>query len=490
MSIVNTVLLKSNRQIKINFNGGDLSSDAGLLLIKEFAAKIGFDKLIKKKFKTNDKSVRIHKDDENLMQMIYQIISAYFEDDCADELTFDPVFNAILEKDSLASQPTLSRFFNRMDEDTLMQFDDIDRSLRDIIYSIKCPEHMLLDLDSTLFGTYGRQEGEGFNFHYRAHGYHPLLCYDGLTGDLLKAELRDGTLHCSNGAGKFMESLLQEYIERGIKTYLRGDSGFSTLRYYDEIGLLKPTKLTESGYRLYDNKALEQLQEIMFFRELEIPLMDIKKIMENPNYDKEQVLLAQKSFLERKRNRLNGIIELITDVMKGVNTMSFEAFNNDDIQKMLDHTLETMSKEALDEQVAKYGSKEKYREYLASGFANEQAMADLVKWYGSKEKAMEAILQSTGKADESKPEQDENDKIYKQFMSAKKENNDQLAKEAVVMLAENYKKLFHLDNARNILLDLAKEYLAHEKLAEAADKQYGAGCAEYIGKTIQMYYGI
>lgn len=52
-----------------------------------------------------------------------------------------------------------------------------------------------------------------------------------------------------------------------------------TLRYYDEIGLLKPTELTEAGYRLYDNKALEKLQEIMFFRELEIPLIDIKKIM-------------------------------------------------------------------------------------------------------------------------------------------------------------------------------------------------------------------
>ena len=125
-------------------------------------------KLIKKKFKTNDTSVRFHKDDENLMQMIYQIISAYFEDDCADELTLDPVFNAILEKNSLASQPTLSRFFNRMDEDTLLQFDDIDKSFRDIIYSIKCPEHMLLDLDSTLFGTYGNQEGEGFNFHYQS----------------------------------------------------------------------------------------------------------------------------------------------------------------------------------------------------------------------------------------------------------------------------------------------------------------------------------
>ena len=120
-----------------------------------------------------------------------------------------------------------------MDEDTLMQFDDIDKNLRDIIYSIKRPEHVLLDLDSTLFDTYGRQEGEGFNFHYQAHGYHPLLCYDGLTGDLLKAELRNGTLHCSNGADKFMGSIFQEYLERGIKTYLRGDRGFFSPKLYE-----------------------------------------------------------------------------------------------------------------------------------------------------------------------------------------------------------------------------------------------------------------
>ena len=67
-----------------------------------------------------------------------------------------------------------------------------------------------------------------------------------------------------------------------------------TLRYYDEIGLLKPTRLTDAGYRLYDNKALERLQEIMFFKELEFSLADIKQIMENPGYDKEQTLLTQK----------------------------------------------------------------------------------------------------------------------------------------------------------------------------------------------------
>lgn len=152
-----------------------------------------------------------------------------------------------------------------------------------------------------------------------------------------------------------------------------------TLRYYDEIGLLKPTELTEAGYRLYDNKALERLQEIMFFRELEIPLTDIKKIMDNPDYDKEQILAVQKALLEQKRNRPNGIIELITDVIKGVNTMSFGAFNNEDVQKMVDHTLKCMSKENLDMQIQKYGSEEKYKEYLISGFANEQAAADLLK---------------------------------------------------------------------------------------------------------------
>lgn len=246
-----------------------------------------------------------------------------------------------------------------------------------------------------------------------------------------------------------------------------------TLRYYDEIDLLKPTELTEAGYRLYDNKALEKLQEIMFFRELEIPLIDIKKIMDNPNYDKEQALLAQKSLLEQKRNRLNGIIELITDVMKGVNTMSFGAFSNKEVQKMVNHTLECMTKESLDEQVQKYGSMEKYKEHLVSGFANEQAMADLLKWYGSKEKAMEAVMQSTGSGEEIKQEQDENTKIYKQFMAAKEAGNMDMAHSAVEMLAENYKTMFALDNARNILLDLAKEYLQREKLAEITDSQFG-----------------
>jgi len=75
MDILNTISLESNSQIKINFDGGDLSSDAGLLLFKEFLFKIGAVRLVNRMFKTNDNaSFRIHKDDTNLRQVIYQFL--------------------------------------------------------------------------------------------------------------------------------------------------------------------------------------------------------------------------------------------------------------------------------------------------------------------------------------------------------------------------------------------------------------------------------
>ena len=152
MNSLSDTVLKSNKYLKINFNGGDLSSDGGMLLIKEFAAKIGLIKQVKKLFKTNDLAgSRVHTDPDNLMQMVYQIIASYFEDDCADELKTDPVLAAILEKESLASQPTISRFWNRMDEDTLSQLEQIEAKMRETVYAVKPPEFMLFDLDTTPF---------------------------------------------------------------------------------------------------------------------------------------------------------------------------------------------------------------------------------------------------------------------------------------------------------------------------------------------------
>ena len=266
MSIVNTLSLESNRQIKINFDGGDLSSDAGLLLIKEFVSKLGIDNLLGKVFKTNDSALfRYHTDQKNLLQMIYMIIVGYFEDDTSDELTNDPVFKSVLEKDALASQPTVSRFFNRMDEDTLNQFLAIARVLRRKIYSIQMPQAVILDLDSTLLDAYGRQEGRAFNFHYQSNGYHPLVCYDGMTGDLIKIQLRDGTQYSCTGVVDFLQPVLDEYLHDypEIPILLRGDSGFSTPDLYkqcEENGTSYVIRLKENG--ILRGKASDLVDEL------------------------------------------------------------------------------------------------------------------------------------------------------------------------------------------------------------------------------------
>lgn len=167
MNILKTLSLNSNRKIKINFNGGDLSSDSGMLLIHEFAQKLGLEQLLEQDFSTNDDKIRKHTDSKNAIQKIYQLIAGYFQDDDADELTSDPVFTTILDKSSLASQPTMSRFINRCDEICRYQFELIHQKLRERIYSWKRPDHLLIDIDSTLFTTFGTQEGNSFNSHYR-----------------------------------------------------------------------------------------------------------------------------------------------------------------------------------------------------------------------------------------------------------------------------------------------------------------------------------
>ena len=80
------------------------------------------------------------------------------------------------------------------------------------------------------------------------------------------------------------------------------------LHYYDEIGLFRPTAVSEAGYRLYDDKALERLQQILFFREFDMPLRDIKAVMENPHLDSNQILQSQRQMLVMKKERLERLI--------------------------------------------------------------------------------------------------------------------------------------------------------------------------------------
>ena len=107
-----------------------------------------------------------------------------------------------------------------------------------------------------------------------------------------------------------------------------------TLHHYDAIGLLRPTAVTEAGYRLYDDTALARLQSILLFRELAFPLKEIKRIMDDPQFDQATALEQQIRLLELQQERLSRLIGLARETMKtGVTHMDFTAFDNSKLEQ-------------------------------------------------------------------------------------------------------------------------------------------------------------
>ena len=106
-----------------------------------------------------------------------------------------------------------------------------------------------------------------------------------------------------------------------------------TLHYYDEIGLLKPSNVTEAGYRLYSTADLQKLQQILFFRELDFPLEEIREILANPGYDREYALRSHRQLLLKKREHLDGLISLVDKSLKGNDDMSFKEFDTTEMEK-------------------------------------------------------------------------------------------------------------------------------------------------------------
>ena len=100
-----------------------------------------------------------------------------------------------------------------------------------------------------------------------------------------------------------------------------------TLQFYDEIGLLHPTEVTNAGYRLYDDCALEKLQQILFFKELDFSLKEIKAIMENPGLDQTAVFAKQRQLIQIKRDRLNKLLGLLDRLIEGENIVEFKEFD-------------------------------------------------------------------------------------------------------------------------------------------------------------------
>ncbi len=144
-----------------------------------------------------------------------------------------------------------------------------------------------------------------------------------------------------------------------------------TLHHYDAIGLLPPTARTEAGYRLYDDTALARLQSILLFRELEFPLKDIKRILDDPNFDHATALADQIKLLELRQEQLSQLIALARETLEtGVTPMKFDAFDKTEQEKIAAEVKE------------KWGDTAAYQEFQQHKKDNStRDLADLMRYF-------------------------------------------------------------------------------------------------------------
>ncbi len=264
-----------------------------------------------------------------------------------------------------------------------------------------------------------------------------------------------------------------------------------TLHYYDEIGLLKPTKCSEAGYRLYDDKALELLQRILFFREFDMPLKEIKSIMDNPMLDKNQILKSQRKMLELKKERLQRLISSIDDILKGENKMDFAVFNHSELEEMCKEMLSNMPEEQRQIIAEQYGSVEEFQKHFMEQAAGERAQKNfqkMVEWYGDKE----SVLSAAKNPDNSKlmqSYQNRMDGIMKKL--AGKLGMDVTAFEVREIIGEYdfvSKQYYQVKDAKALVLELAAAYEKSDKMRKVLDEQYGNGMTDFFVRALREFY--
>lgn len=251
---------KFNNNLIVTYDGGQLSSDSGLVLVDELMDALQFTQLSEKvvKFKDNRKYCT-HTNPKVLKQLILQIIAGYPTDSSANILRHDPVLQTLSPDEPLASLSSISRFFDRVTLDTISTLQGLNQSLIDKARLVRNDTNLIIDLDSTHSDTFGSQEQTAYNAHYGTNGYHPLVAFDGLTGDFLKAKLRSGNQYTSNGVKGFLEPLWEHYNQAIPTTdiFVRGDSGFATPAIYDLCDTFK----NHYVIRLKANRNLYRLAE-------------------------------------------------------------------------------------------------------------------------------------------------------------------------------------------------------------------------------------
>ena len=226
-----------------------------------------------------------------------------------------------------------------------------------------------------------------------------------------------------------------------------------TLHYYDEIGLFRPREVVrDTGYRYYDELALECLQQILFYRELDFPLKEIVKIISTSEYQKEEVLVKQRELLKLKRKRLDRLILLLDGNLKGEKTMSFKEFDMSEIE----------------------AQKAQYAKEVQEKWGQTQAFTQSKEKTANYRKADWEML--TGRMDE----------LLELFSKQLNEDPKSETVQNLVMQWQQWITDSYYDCTKEILAGLGKMYVADERFRANMDK-FKEGTANFISVAIEEY---
>lgn len=267
-----------------------------------------------------------------------------------------------------------------------------------------------------------------------------------------------------------------------------------TLQYYDEIDLLKPSELTSSGYRLYDENALQALQQILFFKELGFSLREIKEILENPDFDRIAAFKKQKELFLLKRNRINRLIQLLEHLEKGEHCTSFKEFDLSDYISALEdfkiNQAETVAKH--------WGSIENFDMFIQKIRDDEDQVAKLtIQQFGSVENYTEQMkynlehfseIMETRLPEEAKEIAKQSDILYGKLTADLSINVSTPEIQSIVHSID----VLIRDNGVGV--SLAKPYIyvlidaySNDYIKSVTDKKYKKGASDYIVKAFRYY---
>lgn len=223
-----------------------------------------------------------------------------------------------------------------------------------------------------------------------------------------------------------------------------------TLHHYDAIGLLKPSRVTEAGYRFYDDAALQRLQSILLFRTLRFSLKEIRLILDAPGFDPMEALEQQLAMLELQRQQLDEVIAHVRQMKEtGVIVMKFSAFDT--------AKLDTYAQEAK----KKWGNTEAYKEFAekTEGQSKQQTLS-----------VADGLMA-----------------IFAELGAIRHQPADSAEAQALIAKLQSYITDHYYTCTPQILKGLGCMYIAGDEMTENIDKAGGQGTAEFAHKAIEIF---